>query len=138
MEHASEGLERGLGQQGAAALLQYANELTADINGSTTAVVAVRHKPSKMEVRKGRQCGLNAWTSAYPQMVSGCICCCLTSELGHDFQSLWQVASIGDSGFRLLREGRCIFASHVRPSDNSCPYLIPMRGIFMKIVQICS
>jgi hypothetical protein len=50
MQHAKEGLDQGLGLQGATALLRYANTHTADTDGSTTAIIAVRRKPNIMEV----------------------------------------------------------------------------------------
>lgn len=57
MRHAQEGVEMGLGfQQGALGVLKHANSHTDDVDGSTTAVVAVMHPPNVCEVSTSSTC----------------------------------------------------------------------------------
>ena len=51
MRHAQQGVEMGLGsKEGAMGVLKHANNHTEDVDGSTTAVVAVMHPPKTCEV----------------------------------------------------------------------------------------
>ncbi len=115
MRHAQEGVEMGIGcREGAVAVLTHANSQTDDTDGSTTAVVAVMQPPNVCEV-----IACSPLLSAAPLNISEGLC---TFQVLGAMRALItflkvrvcrQIASVGDSGFRLVREGDCIFASEV-------------------------
>jgi len=129
MVHAQEGVEMGLGQQqGAMGVLKHANSAADDVDGSSTAVVAVMHQPNICEVHTAlglysfckNHLSFHMLGARHPRILhlliilsSAWICsmCCMR-VLSEPF--CFQIASLGDSGFRLIRDGQSIFASQAR------------------------